>query len=129
MKSIIKTKCGTLYTENFNNREEMHRIKIYDTRYQYLDYFSVESIEQDAKINGCTKYQQLAKYYNELEQCNCIEDLLNFLGIEYEKISLDWKIIAKQLKEITGHQYKTAKELLKNEWVNKIGKHYILISE
>lgn len=125
----IKTNFGILYIENFYNREDKDRIKIFDSEKRYLDYFSIEYLEEHAKINNCTKIQQLNKYLNGLKQCSGIKNSLHYLGICYETISSDWTIIANLLEEITGYEYKTERQLMSNEWVNKIGDYYILISE
>lgn len=125
----IGTKFGTIYVECFNAREEKDRIKIFDSHKRYLDYFSIEYLIEHAKINNCTKLQQLNKYLEGLKQCSEVKNALHYLGVGYEKVSSNWKEIAKLLEENTGYKYKTAKELLKNEWVNKIGKYYILVCE
>ena len=128
MKSI-KTPFGILYVEHFNNREEKDRIKIFDSQKRYLDYFSIEYLEESAKINKITPYQQLNKYLSGINNCSDIKNVLNYLSITYEKVSKHWTEIANLLEEITGCEYKTEEQLMSNEWVNKIGKYYILICE
>lgn len=125
----IKTKFGTLYVENFKEREEKDRIKIFDSQKRYLDYFSIEYLEEYSKINNCTKCQQLNKYFDGLKQCSEIKNALHYLGVSYQEVSSDWTAIANLLEEITGYEYKTEEQLMSNEWVNKIGKYYILICE
>lgn len=125
----IKTEFGTLYVENFKEREEKDRVKIFDSEKRYLDYFCIEYLEEHAKINNCTKNQQLNKYLDGLKQCSGIKNVLHYLGVCYQKVSSDWTEIANLLEEITGYEYKTEKQLMSNEWVNKIGKHYILVCE
>ena len=101
----IKTNFGTLYVEFFNNREEEDRIKVFDSDKRYLDYFCIEYLEEHAKMNNCTKSQQLNKYLNGLKQCSGIKNMLNYLGINYLKISHYWYVIANILEEITGYSY------------------------
>lgn len=125
----IKTNFGTLYVENFKEREEKDRIKIFDSEKRYLDYFCIEYLEEHAKINKITSYQQLNKYLDGLKQCSRVKNGLHYLGVCYQKVSSDWTEIANLLEEITGYEYKTEKQLMSNEWVNKIGKHYILVCE
>ena len=125
----IETKFGILYVEEFNEREEKDRIKIFDSNKHYLDYFSIDYLEEHAKINNCTKIQQLNKYLNGLEQCFGVKNALHYLGVCYEKVSLHWSVIANLLEEITGYEYSTKEQLLGNEWVNQIGDYYILVCE
>lgn len=125
----IKTNFGTLYVEFFNNREEEDRIKIFDSNKRYLDYFCIEYLEEHAKMNNCTKSQQLNKYLNGLKQCSGVKNALHYLGVCYVKASCDWAIIANLLEEITGYEYQTKEQLMSNEWVNKIGDYYILVCE
>lgn len=125
----IKTKFGTLYVENFKEREEEDRIKIFDSNQKYLDYFYIEYLEEHSKMNNCTKCQQLNKYLDGLKQCSGIRNALHYLGIPYEKVSYHWNVIANILEEITGYEYSSEEQLMDNEWVNKIGKYYILVCE
>ena len=81
----IKTNFGTLYVEFFNNREEEDRIKIFDSNKRYLDYFCIEYLEEHAKMNNCTKSQQLNKYLNGLKQCSGVKNALHYLGVCYVK--------------------------------------------
>lgn len=125
----IKTNFGILYIEYFKNREEKDRIKIFDSEKRYLDYFCIEYLEEHAKMNNLTKNQQLNKYIDGLKQCSGVKNGLCYLGVSYQEVSSDWTAIANLLEEITGYEYKTEKQLMSNEWVNKIGKHYILVCE
>lgn len=125
----IKTNFGIFYIEYFKKREEKDRIKIFDSKKRYLDYFYIEYLEEHAKMNKITPYQQLNKYLDGLKQCSGVKNVLHYLGVSYQKVSSDWTEIANLLEEITGYEYKTEEQLMSNEWVNKIGKHYILVCE
>lgn len=126
---LIQTKFGPLYVEHFSQRKEKDRIKVFDSNKKYLDYFSIEYLEEHAKINKITPYQQLNKYLSGINNCSDIKNVLNYLGITYEKVSKHWAIIANLLEEITGYEYSSEEQLMGNEWVNKIGECYILICE
>ena len=126
---LIQTKFGPLYVEYFSQRTEKDRIKIFDSKKRYLDYFSIEYLEEHAKINKVTPYQQLNKYLSGIHDCSNVKNLLNYLGICYEKVSLHWSVIANLLEEITGYEYTTEEQLLSNEWINQIGDYYILVVE
>lgn len=126
---LIQTKFGPLYVEHFSQRKEKDRIKIFDSKKRYLDYFNIEYLEEHAKINKVTPYQQLNKYLSGIHNCSNVKNLLNYLGICYEKVSLHWSVIANLLEEITGYEYTTEEQLLSNEWINQIGDYYILVCE
>lgn len=46
----IETPFGILYIEEENDREETHRIKIYDSEMRYFDYYSLDYLEEGVTI-------------------------------------------------------------------------------
>ena len=96
---------GNFFIENFNEREEEDRVKIYDSDENYLDYLPLE--EDDTPIE-----EQYNNYVEMLEQFKTIEEMIDYLHDE-----LNW--------ELPSEDY----DPLKNEWINRIGDVYILISE
>lgn len=130
----IKTKFGPLFIEEYafdhhipGQREEEDRIKIFDSEKRYLDYFMVEYLEEAAEINGHSPEKELQLYIDHLERCNTIEDLVdNSVAEGYEFITTDWKKVAEYFD---AEKYTTEESLLDNEWVNKIGNYYVVVSE
>ena len=125
----IKTSIGSIYIENFFFREETDRVKVYDSDGKYMDYFTLESIEETAKVNNCSCITMIEEYIKNMRKKSTIEDLLDYISLSWDEYSVDWEKIADILVEKTEHQINSVDELLENEWVNKIGDYYILITE
>lgn len=125
----IKTPVGTIYIENFFFREEEDRVKLYDSDKRYLDYFTTESIFETAKVKKCSHIVLIEEYIKNMEKKSTIEELLDYISLSWDEYSVDWEVVADSLVEITEHQINSVGELLENEWVNKIGDYYILITE
>lgn len=67
---------GNLYIENFDEREEEDRVKIYDSDENYLDYLPIE--EDETPIE-----EQYNNYIEMLEQFKTVKELLDWLGTFY----------------------------------------------
>lgn len=121
----IKTKYGTFYIEKIGYQEEDERIKIYDSKQRYMDYFTMESIEETAKMNSISPEEYMSDIIHKIKYLNNIEELLDYLGIAWECMSTDWKDVANYLSP--ENPEKTEKDLLENEWVNVIGDYYVAV--
>ncbi len=132
----IETPFGILYIEEENDREETHRIKIYDSEMRYFDYYSLDYLEEGVTIEEFVEEQ--AKWLAERKK---LDDLLEGLGIDSYSTSEDWtdlledmyqgraKLIdGKWINEADGSEI-TERVVMENEWVNKIGNTYILVCE
>ena len=131
-KKILKevnTPVGTIYIEDFLFREEDDRIKIYDSDKKYLDYISLETIEEEANKNHCFCIKVIEGYMKNMKKCSTLAELLDCIVYIWDEYSVDWEVIADRLGDITGHRINSVGELLKNEWVNRIGDYYILLFE
>lgn len=53
----IETSFGTLYIEEENDREETHRIKIFDSEMRYFDYYSLDYLEEGMTISAFVEEQ------------------------------------------------------------------------
>lgn len=85
----IKTKFGKLYIEDFEYdrhkpwiREEEDRIKLYDSKGRYFDYFPMTETVTKEEYSG---------YINFIETSPNIKYLLDGLGINYELVTKDKK--------------------------------------
>lgn len=57
----IQTKYGAIYIESLNgNRDEQDRIKIFDSDRKYIDYFSIEMLEDCAREMETTLEEEYA---------------------------------------------------------------------
>ena len=129
----INTKFGILYIEEWEfdhhkpwQREEEDRVKIFDSNKNYLDYFSVESIEESAEFEGITPQDVLNELINQMEDFDTIHGLLDWLGLNDDLITTDRVVVENYLHYFDMDDDSDIEE---NEWVNKIGDYYIVVSE
>lgn len=132
----IETVFGILYIEEENDREETHRIKIYDSEMRYFDYYSLDYLEEGVTIAAFVEEQ--AKWLSERKS---LDDLLEGLGVDSYSVSEDWTNLLEDMyhgnAELTDGKWIdstdgseiTEQVIMENEWVNKIGNTYILICE
>ena len=111
---------GKFYIENFDEREEKDRVKIYDSDENYLDYLPLE--EDDTPIE-----EQYNNYIERLEQFTTVEKLMNWLVCAYDFIGNKSEAIKYVLTEWNLPDDEC--NPLDSEWVNRIGDTYIVISE
>lgn len=132
----IETLFGILYIEEENDREETHRIKIFDSEMRYFDYYSLDYLEEGVTISSFVEEQ--AKW---IEGRKSLDDLLEGLGIDSYSVSEDWTDLLEDMyhgdAQLEGDKWIdktdgseiTEQVIMENEWVNKIGNTYILICE
>lgn len=113
---------GNFFIENFDEREEEDRVKIYDSDENYLDYLPIE--EDDTLIE-----EQYNNYVEMLEQFKTIEEMMDWLVCDCEFIGNKEEMIDYLHDELNWELPSEDYDQLKNEWINRIGDVYILISE
>ena len=113
---------GKFYIENFDEREEKDRVKIYDSDENYLDYLPLE--EDDTPIE-----EQYNNYVEMLEQFKTIEEMMDWLVCDCEFIGNKEEMIDYLHDELNWELPSEDYDPLKNEWINRIGDVYILIFE
>ena len=112
----INLRFGTIYVEEPHDREEEGRIKIFDSDKKHLDYVSEDSLN----------YEELIK---SLENSSNPMSLLEIIGVSYEFITSDWKDVWWYLYKPNCPVEKTVDSIANNEFVNRIGTNYIVITE
>ena len=132
----INTKFGILYIEEWEfdrhkpwQREEEDRVKIFDSNKNYLDHFSAEMVEEDAEHDNVTPQELLDQRASKLATFNTIKELLDWLGVDYEFVGTKEETIAYLHNELNWDLPSEDYNPLDNEWVNKIGDYYIVVSE
>lgn len=131
----IKTKFGSLYIEEENDREEKDRIKIFDSEHRYFDYYNLDNLGV-----GETIAELVDENVKMIAACKTVDELLEYLGINSHTVSEDWTDLLEYMFDsarcVDGKWYDaidgseiTEATVMKNEWVNKIGKNYILVCE
>ena len=132
----INTKFGTIYIEEWEfdhhkpwQREEEDRVKIFDSNGRYLDYLSAELVEENAEYKHITPQELLDKHASKLANAKTIEDLLDMLDVDYEFVGTKDETIAYLHNELNWDLPSEDYNPLDNEWVNKIGDYYIVVSD
>ena len=134
----INTKFGTIYIEEWAydhhkpwQREEEDRVKIFDSNENYLDYLSAELVKENAEYEHIIPQELLDNHANKLANAQSLDDLLEMLDIEYEFVTTDIEALVVYFGEAhdSDSEPPTKDEVLNNEWVNRIGNHYIVVCE
>ena len=114
---------GNFFIENFDKREEQDRIKIYDSDENYLDYLPLDQID----VDDTPIEEQYNNYIEMLENFKTIEEMMDWLVCDCEFIGKKSEAIKYVLTEWNLPDEET--DPLDNEWVNRIGDTYIIVSE
>lgn len=122
MKQIDLKFAGKIYMELYGEQEEKDRIKIYDSDKEYLDYFSVESLQEMANTNQKSVQDILDEYAEKMSEKENVIDLLDWLCIEWEAV---WPNKFRAMETLDMN----IQEFSQNEWINRIGNYYIKIAE
>ena len=116
---------GNFFIENFDKREEQDHIKIYDSDKNYLDYLPLDQID----IDDTPIEEQYNNYIEMLESFKTIEEMLDWLVCDCEFIGNKDQTIEYLHKELNWDLPSKNYNPLDNEWVNRIGDTYIIVSE
>ena len=123
MKEITLKFGGTIYMEWYGEQEEEDRIKVFDSDKEYLDYFSVESLEETKSMyRGLSIQDLLDVYADNMAEKESVEALLDYLGI-------DWCAIYPSKAALIEATDRDVHEIDEDEWINHIGKYYVEVEE
>ena len=114
---------GKFYIENFDEREEQDRVKIYDSDENYLDYLPLDQID----VDDTPIEEQYNNYIEMLESFKTIEEMMDWLVCDCEFIGSKSDAIKYVLTEWNLPDDEC--DPLDSEWVNRIGDTYIVVSE
>lgn len=118
-----KNISGNFFIENFDEREEKDRVKIYDSDENYLDYLPLDQID----VDDTPIEEQYNNYIEMLESFKTIEEMLDWLVCDCEFIGNKSEAIKYVLTEWNLPDDEC--DPLDSEWVNRIGDTYIVVSE
>lgn len=145
--TIVNTKFGQIYIESLNynnncpaNREEEDRIKVFDSLGRYIDYHSVELLQEYADTMELTMgmaYNEILKTYENAEYINDIfPDGIMFATKSFQEmyiymLSEDYfdDDIRKEINHAVWKGELTKDFLLTCDWINVIGDYYVLVCE
>lgn len=133
----IETPFGIIYIEQWGEnaeRADRDRITLYDSRKEWLDYFTVEYFYDtyDATEN-ITKEEHALWGYNSLIEAlerggeqRTMEEFMDWLGINFFYVGTDKAEAENALSD--GHPEELLPdEIETNEYVNHIGDYYIVV--
>ena len=125
MRKINNNYLGTFYIEELENREEKDRVKLYDSDENYLDYLPLERYDD----TDPTEEEQYQGYIEMLESFKTVPDLMEWLVSSWEFIGDKDQTIKYLHEELNWDLPSEDYNPLDNEWVNRIGDVYIVVSE
>ena len=125
MRKINNKYLGNFYIEELENREEQDRVKLYDSDEKYLDYLPLERYDDFDP----TEEEQNQGYIEMLESFKTVPDLMEWLVSSWEFIGDKDQTIKYLHEELNWDLPSEDYNPLDNEWVNRIGDIYIVISE
>lgn len=119
----VETKFGDIYVDNLDDHtREQGRVKFYDSECKYLDYISDEALSSMAELHNMSVSEYYYQMLDVIKAFAKISDFLDYIGVPYVATSTDVEFFS----DLVGVD---KENLLDNEWVNKIGKWWILIEE
>lgn len=125
MRKINNNYLGDFYIEELENREEQDRVKLYDSDEKYLDYLPLERYDD----TDPTEAEQYQGYIEMLESFKTVPDLMEWLVSSWEFIGDKDQTIKYLHEELNWDLPSEDYNPLDNEWVNRIGDIYVVISE
>ena len=125
MRKINNKYLGNFYIEELENREEKDRVKLYDSDENYLDYLPIERYDD----TDPTEEEQYQDYVEMLESFKTVPDLMEWLVSSWEFIGNKDQTIKYLHEELNWDLPSKDYNPLDNEWVNRIGDIYVVVSE
>lgn len=120
MKRIELRFGGDIYMEEFHERKEKDRVKIYDSDQNYLACLPVAMLERYAEqFPGLVMQDILDTKAQTIRELDDIVSVLNYLRLDWMAIYRNGKFV-KRL-----HGFETSAELCNYEWVNRLGNFYV----
>ncbi len=120
----ISAPFGDIYIQSEIDVDD--KVRIYDSRKQYLSYLDGDFVLHEAEYEDISVKEFLVKLANRFARLEKVEDLFMFIG-DFDYITDDWNDAAAHLDY--SRIFASEEELLSNEYVNKIGKWYVIIPE
>ena len=125
MRKINNNYLGDFYIEELENREEQDRVKLYDSDEKYLEYLPIERYDD----SDPTEEEQYQGYIEMLESFKNVLYLMDWLVCRCEFIGDKNQTIKYLHEELNWELPSEDYNPLDNEWVNRIGDIYVVVSE
>lgn len=125
MRKINNNYLGNFYIEELENREEKDRVKLYDSDENYIDYLPLERYDD----TDPTEEEQYNNYLEILGRFDTVKGLMEWLVCETEFIGNKYQMLDYLVNRLNWDDISEDYNPLDNEWVNRIGDIYVLVSE
>ena len=124
MRKINNVNLGDFYIEELDNREAQDRVKLFDSDFNYLDYLPLERCDD----TDPTFEEQYDEYVKVLEEFKTVPELMDWLVCDCDFIGSKDETIEFLHKELNWELPSKEYNPLDNEWINRIGDVYIVVS-
>lgn len=124
MRKINNVNLGDFYIEELDNREAQDRVKLFDSDFKYLYYLPLERCDD----TDPTFEEQYDEYIKVLEEFKTVPELMDWLVCDCDFIGSKDETIEFLHKELNWELPSEEYNPLDNEWVNRIGDVYIVVS-
>lgn len=130
----LNTPFGKLYIDSWNPRErpEEDRIVIYDSRKDFLDYFSFDyfydGVDEDSYFYAEQEYNELCKMLEKGGEQETIYGFIDWLGVSFYYAGTNREEALDALSQGCAEEL-SEEDLETNTYVNHIGDNYIVIAE
>lgn len=134
----LNTPFGTMYIDSWEERKrpERDRIVIYDSRKEFLDYFSLDYFydgygpEYDSGEEAYAEgtYDDLCKMLEMGAEEKTFHDFMDWLGVAFLYAGDNAEEAAKALSDGCPEDLEPD-ELETNEYVNHVGNNYLVVTE
>lgn len=125
----IRTKFGPLYIDELDaaTHDDTH-INLYDSNGNYLDYVDADTLAYLAETNGTSIDEEYDAFCEKIAGFDKVSELLDYICYSWDCISDDLNDIVKVFNN-DRHVGETTATVLDNEFVNQIGRFYVLLTE
>jgi hypothetical protein len=126
----VETKFGNIYIEPlFGNREEVDRVKIFDSDINYIDYIPIETIENSAIEQKRFVEEEYVSRINAFKEAETIRDLMDLITQDWITVTDNPFELQERLEVYCADEKRLLHEIVNNDYINQIGSHYILMGE
>lgn len=131
MKKIYNANLGTMYIDELDEskRPEKDRITVYDSDMEYLSYFSMDLLYENAESDEMTLEEKYEQIVQQLTDAKTINELIIQLGLDVEFFSDVYEMLHYLHDELNWDLPSKSYSPFENEYINIIGENYLLINE
>lgn len=129
MKKIYNANLGTMYIDELDEskRPEIDRITVYDSDMEYLSYFSMDLLYENAESDEMTLEEKYEQIVQQLTDAKTIVELISILDLDVEFFNDAYEMLHYLHDELNWDLPSKSYNPFENEYINIIGENYLLI--